>query len=392
MSKRSFRTALAVVVGSLVLVAAVAGWFIHRALQYPDAAHAGTGQDVEVEIKSGMSFPAVAAQLSAQGVIAKPTWFRMYAMWEGKTTQVKPGKYVLKDNETPRAILKKLTEGVKEVAITVKIPEGKSMLEVFDLIEKACPPEPEPGRPCPSIAKAADLEALARDKTFLAKYAITGDTVEGYLFPDTYKFRVNEKPAVVLARMISRHQAVWNELVSKHPKDLAKLKELTGWGERDILTMASIVEKEAIEDDERKTIARVFINRLTSKSFSPKKLQTDPTIRYGCMVPLQKSAACVAWNEPCVKAVPPKPMGCDRLHRAQLDDMDNPYNTYAHEGLPPGPISNPGRASIEATFAPDDNDYYYFVAQAKGSRRHAFARTREEHERNVKKYVGSDAE
>ena len=377
MSKRSFRTALAVVIGSLVLVAVLAGWFINRALSYPDEAHPGAGKDIEVEIKTGMSFPAIASQLSDQGVIEKPTWFRMYAMWEGKTTQVKPGKYLLKDNETPRAILKKLTEGVKEVTVKVTLPEGKTMLEFFELIEKA------------QIAKARELEALARDKAFLGKFAITADSVEGYLFPDTYQFRMNEKPQVVLTRLISRHQEVWNELATKHPKDTAKLKELTGWSDRDILTMASIVEKEAVVQVERPIIARVFINRLTSKSFKPKKLQTDPTIRYGCMVPAQKSAACIAWHEPCLKANPPKPMGCDRLHRAQLDDMDNPYNTYAHEGLPPGPISNPGRASIEATLSPDDNDYFYFVAKAKGASEHAFAKSVDEHERNVKKYVGT---
>ncbi|MDX2091487.1 MAG: endolytic transglycosylase MltG [Kofleriaceae bacterium] len=377
MSKRSFRTALAVVVGSLVLIAVLAGWFINRALSYPDEAREGTGKDIEVEIKSGMSFPSIASQLSAQGVIEKPTWFRMYAMWEGKTTQVKPGKYLLKDNETPRAILKKLTEGVKEVTVRVTLPEGKTMLEFFELIEKA------------QIAKAKDLEALARDKAFLGKFAISADTVEGYLFPDTYLFRINEKPSVVLTRLITRHQEVWNELAAKHPKDTAKLKELTGWSDRDILTMASIVEKEAVVQRERPIIARVFINRLTSKSFKPKKLQTDPTIRYGCMVPLQKSAACIAWHEPCLKANPPKPMGCDRLHRAQLDDQDNPYNSYAHEGLPPGPISNPGRASIEATLSPDDNDYFFFVAKAKGASEHAFAKSVDEHERNVKKYVGT---
>lgn len=377
MSKRSFRTALAVVVGSLVLVAVLAGWFINRVRSYPDEAHAGSGKEIEVEIKSGMAFPSIASQLSDQGVIVKPTWFRIFAMWEGKTTQVKPGKYLLKDNETPRAILQKLTEGVKEVTVRVTLPEGKTMLEYFELIEKA------------QIAKAKELEAVARDKAFLGKFAITGDTVEGYLFPDTYQFRINEKPTVVLTRLITRHQEVWNELAAKHPKDTAKLKELTGWSDRDILTMASIVEKEAVVARERPIIARVFINRLTSKSFKPKKLQTDPTIRYGCMVPQQKSAACIAWHEPCLKANPPKPMGCDRLHRAQLDDVDNPYNTYAHEGLPPGPISNPGKASIEATLAPDDNDFYFFVAKAKGASEHAFAKSVDEHERNVRKYVGS---
>lgn len=378
MSKRSFRTALAVVVGSLVIVAVIAGYFINRALSYPGEAHAGAGRDVEVEIKTGMSFPAVASMLSDKGLIEKPTWFRLYAMWEGDTTNVKTGKYLIKDNLTPREVLAILVAGVKEVTVKVTLPEGKSMLEYFEIIEGA------------RVSSAKELEAIARDKEFLGKHAISGDTVDGYLFPDTYQFRVGEKPMVVMERLVQRHQEVFNGLVAKHPKDIAKLKDKLGWSDRDILTMASIVEKEAVDPAERPRIAQVFMNRLTSSSFKPHKLQTDPTIRYGCMVPLQKSTACIAWNEPCLKATPPKPMGCDRLHRAQLDDADNPYNTYAHEGLPPGPISNPGKASIEATLAPDGSDYFYFVATSKNSRNHAFAKSAEEHERNVKKYVSSD--
>ena len=377
MSKRSFRTALAVVIGSLVLVGAFAGWFIHRALSYPHEAHAGKGVDIEVEIKTGMSFPSVAAVLSDKGVIEKPTWFRLYAMWEGKTTGVKPGKYLIADNKTPSQVLEILTKGVKEATTKVTLPEGKTMLEFFAILDEA------------KVASAKDLEALARDKELLGRYAIPGDTVEGYLFPDTYQFRIGEKPATVLERLITRHREVWNELLAKHPRDTAKLKDKMGWSDKDIVTMASIVEKEAVEASERPRIAQVFINRLSSPSFKPKKLQTDPTIRYGCMVASQKSAACIAWHEPCLKANPPRPMGCDRLHRAQLDDQDNPYNTYAHEGLPPGPIANPGKASIEATLSPDGSDYFFFVASSKGSRSHAFARSVAEHERNVQKYVGT---
>ncbi len=378
MSKRSFRTALVVVVGSLILVSAIAGYFIHRALSYPGEVHAGAGRDVEIEIKTGMSFPSVASMLSDKGVIEKPTWFRLYAMWEGDTTNVKTGKYLIKDNLTPREVLAVLVAGVKEVTVKVTLPEGKSMLEYFEILDGA------------RVASGKELEAIARDKAFLGKHAISGDSVDGYLFPDTYQFRVGEKPMTVMERLVQRHQEVWNALVAKHPKDAAKLKDKLGWTDRDILTMASIVEKEAVDPAERPRIAQVFINRLTSSSFKPHKLQTDPTIRYGCMVPVQKSGACIAWNEPCLKATPPKPMGCDRLHRAQLDDADNPYNTYAHEGLPPGPISNPGKASIEATLSPDGSDYFFFVATSKNSRNHAFAKTAEEHERNVKKYVSSD--
>jgi UPF0755 protein len=357
---RSFRIALAVVLGSLVVAGIVVGVLISRVLAYPGEAHAGPGKDVELEIKSGMSFPAIASLLADRGLIRKPTWFRIYAMWEGETTSVKTGKYVIKDNLPPEQVLAILVAGVKEVTTKVTLPEGKHMLEFFELLEAA------------KVAKAAELEALARDKELLARHGITGDTVEGYLFPDTYEFRVREKPAFVLQRLITRHQEVWNDLLAKHSRDAARIKERLGWTDRELLIMSSIVEKEAVEPRERPRIAQVFINRLTSPSFKPRRLETDPTIRYGCMVPMQKSAACQQWDKR------------DRLHRAQLDDKDNPYNTYQHEGLPPGPIANPGKASIEAVLAPDGSDYLYFVA--RDARNHAFARTFAEHKRNVDKY------
>jgi UPF0755 protein len=371
MSKRSFRVALAVVIGSIVLALAVAGYFINRALSYPSERHAGIGKEVEVEIRSGMSFPAIASLLAGKRLIDRPTWFRLYAMWEGETTNVKTGKYLIKDNETPAGVLKILVTGVKEVTTKVTLPEGKNMLEYFELIEKA------------KIAKAKDLEAVARDKEFLGRHAIAGDTVEGYLFPDTYEFRINEKPKAVIERLVQRHQEVWQELIAKHGRATAKLKDQLRWTDRDILTMASIVEKEAVEPAERPRIAQVFINRLTKPDFKPRRLETDPTIRYGCLVPEKKSAACIAWNEPCVKQnLGP---GCDRLHRAQLDDKDNPYNTYQHEGLPPGPIANPGKRSMEATLTPDGSDYFFFVA--KNDREHVFSKTMAEHQRAVDKYM-----
>jgi UPF0755 protein len=371
MSKRSFRVALAVVIGSVILVVGIAGYFLHRALSYPDERHAGTGREVEVEVKSGMSFPTVASLLADKNVIDRPTWFRLYAMWEGETTNIKTGKYLIKDNESPRAVLKTLVAGVKEVTTKVTLPEGRNMLEFFELLDKA------------KIADKGELETLARDKEFLAKYAIAGDTVEGYLFPDTYEFRLGEKPRGVLERLIQRHQEVWQELIAKHPRDTAKLKDRMRWTDRDILTMASIVEKEAVEPAERPRIAQVFVNRLTKPDFKPRRLETDPTIRYGCLVPLNKSAPCVAWIDACTKrGLAP---GCDRLRRAQLDDKDNPYNTYQHEGLPPGPIANPGKKSIEATLQPDGSDYLFFVA--KNEREHVFSKTYAEHAKAVDKYI-----
>jgi UPF0755 protein len=359
--KRQFRTALAIVLGSLLILGLLVGWFIHRALQYSGTANDGSGAEVEVDIVKGMSFPSVAQMLADKHVIAKPTWFRLYAMWEGDTTNVKIGHYVLKDNQTPEAVLRVLVAGVKEVTVKVTLPEGRNMLEDFAALEQA------------HVAKASELEALARDKEYLGTHGITNDTVEGYLFPDTYEFRVPEKPRVVLDRLIAKHQAVWNEILSRHAREAGKLKDKLQWGDRELLILASIVEKEAVDPAERPRIAQVFINRLTSPDFKPKRLETDPTIRYGCTVPVVKTAPCQAWD----------PRG--RLFGAQLHDKDNAYNTYEHEGLPPGPISNPGKGAIEAALAPDGSDYFFFVA--KDARNHAFARTKEEHDRNVDKYI-----
>jgi UPF0755 protein len=375
-SRRSFRIALLVVAGSLAIAAGVVAFFLHRAMSYPDEPHGGAGGEIEVEIEPGMSFPSIASRLAERGVIERPTWFRMFAMWRGQTADVKPGKYQFKDNLTPREVLAIIVTGVKEVTVKVTLPEGENMLELFRRLEEA------------KIAPATELEALARDRDFLARYAIVGDTADGYLFPDTYQFRAGEKPTVVLRRLITRHQEIWNQAVQKHARDAGRLKERLGWTDRDLLTLASIVEKEAIDPQERPRIAQVFVNRLTSPAFKPKRLETDPTIRYGCLVPKEKSPPCVAWIEPCTKAG--KPPGCERLRRAQLDDKDNPYNTYQHEGLPPGPISNPGKKSIEAALAPDGSDFFFFVATSKNSRTHAFGRTAAEHKRNVEKYVASD--
>src|SRR5690242_10283155 len=151
MSKRSFRVALAVVIGSVLIILGLAGLFVHRALKYPTDTHSGAGKDIEVEIKPGMGIQPVAALLAAKHVIDRPTWFRLYAMWEGDTTNIKPGKYVIKDNLAPKQVLEILVAGIKEVASKVTLPEGKNMLEFFELLQTA------------KVAKVAELEPLARD-------------------------------------------------------------------------------------------------------------------------------------------------------------------------------------------------------------------------------------
>jgi len=360
-SKKSFRIALIVVVATVLIAAGVVTYFINAALDYPHRRHSGDGSEVVVEIENGMSFPAIAARLDQAGIIDKPRWFRLYAMNRGVTTKVRPGKYTMRNNLTPQEVLDDhLLKGVEDVTVAVTIPEGLNILEVIDILGRA------------GIADRDALESVARDREFLESFGIEGETCEGYLFPDTYRFRVPTPPAEVLGRLIEQHRIEWDKVRREHEDSAERLKKKLGWSERDLLILASIVEKEAVVDSERPRIAQVFINRLTSPSFSPKRLETDPTIRYGCTVPVEKSEPCKAWDK------------TDRLRRKQLDDEANPYNTYRHEGLPPGPIGNPGRRSMEAALDPDRSHYFYFVAKNDGT--HVFSKTYKEHTRWVNQY------
>ncbi len=361
MSRRSFRIALSIVTGTAVLagIALLIGWRVMSA--YPDRKNPGEGVDVDVEIARGLAFPAIAARLEAAGVIDRPRWFRFYAMRRGVTDKVKPGKYTLRDDMTPEAVIDRLLEGVKRKTVLVKIPEGLNMLEIFKIIDSK------------GVASAQDLERLGRDTSFLKGHGIEGQNVDGYLFPESYRFEVPTAPEKVLARLIAQHKEVWQRVVTRNAESVAKLRaKPLEWTDHNILIMASIVEKEAVAAGERPRIAQVFINRLIKPDFRPHRLDTDPTIRYGCTVPLNKSQPCKDWDV------------TQRLRTKQLRDKDNLYNTYQHEGLPPGPICNPGEAALEATVKPDGSEFLFFVSRNNGT--HVFSKTRAEHERAVNQF------
>jgi hypothetical protein len=162
------------------------------------------------------------------------------------------------------------------------------------------------------------------DPAFAASLDLPGSSLEGYLFPDTYRLRPHTPAARALIPLVRRHRQVFEELRAAHAKGVAELVKTLGFDDPKIVVLASIVEKETGQVAERPRIAQVFINRLKLPTFSPKLLQTDPTIIYGCTVAMPRSEACSRWD--------------GRIRRIQLEDRANPYNTYTHEGLPPGPI------------------------------------------------------
>jgi UPF0755 protein len=359
-SKKAFRWALIVVLASIAALAAAGVWAAREVMRYPERAHAGAGRTVTVKVGKGMKFPEVASELAAAGIIERPSWFRVYAMYRGLANKVRAGTYELRDDLPPRDVLDALVRGVEEVDVSVTIPEGRNLREVLALIAAA------------GIADADELEQVARDPEWLKEEGIEGESADGYLFPDTYRWKKPTPARAVLETMVKHHRTVYDELRRAHLRTLEKIQKQLGWGDREVVILASIVEKETADPAERPKVASVFVNRLTMSSFPSRRLETDPTIRYGCTIPPEKSKGCTGWDP------------SDRLHRAQLDDADNPYNTYQHPGLPPGPIANPGRGALEAAMAPEATSYLYFVA--KDERSHVFSRTYEEHARWVSRY------
>jgi UPF0755 protein len=356
--RRAFQVFLATVALGLLLP----GLVVWRVASYPDRAAGSARGSVELDVPKGAGARKVSELLAAAGLIERPAFFRLYAGQRGAASRFRPGHYQIEAPATPRQLVDILLKGVAEPLVTVTIPEGKNLVEVAELLAAA------------GIAGKAELLAQATDPLFVKSLDLPGRSLEGYLFPDTYKFVPKSQPARVLAAMVRHHRQVWDELRAANPTGANYLRTKVKLDEASIVTLASIVEKETGQPQERPRVAQVFINRLLKPSFRPKLLQTDPTITYGCTVaPVflgAASPACQKWD--------------GRIHRIHLEDAANPYNTYTHEGLPPGPIANPGRAALYAVLRPDGSNYLYFVSKNDGT--HQFSATIAEHEAAVVKY------
>ena len=356
--KPAKKRALVVFLATVVIGLGALGFAARTAWKYGDTASGAAQGKVEVEIPKGASAHDVAGLLYAAGLIDRPLVFRLYAGQRGVAGRFKAGRYELTAPVTPKQILDALVKGAADELVAVTIPEGKNLVEIAEILDAA------------GIATKSEIVMRATDATFVASLGLPGATLEGYLFPDTYKLRPHTPAARALIPMVRRHRQVFDELSAAHRKGLGDLGTRLGFDEQKVVTLASIVEKETGQPQERPRIAQVFINRLTVPTFHPRLLQTDPTIIYGCTVGTPRSVACLKWD--------------GRIHRIQLEDRENPYNTYTHEGLPPGPIANPGRAALEAVMAPDHTPFLYFVSKNDGT--HYFSKTVAEHTAAVVKY------
>lgn len=346
--------ALAVVVASVGWGTCAAKRIYEDLSEYPARAGRGSSDPIPIEIPSGASFPEVLSLLVEHGVVPEDeaTYFKVFVLQEGAARKTTAGAHVFRGDMTPVEIVEELQRKQKIDETSVTVPEGKNILDVAQILADA------------GLSDTKSLEAAMRDPKLIASLGIEGETVEGYLFPDTYKFRLEAPAEEIVTRMVKRHKQVFADLERRHRDSLESLEKKLDWGPREVVILASIVEKETGAKHERPLIAGVFLNRLKFSTFKPKLLQTDPTIIYGCTVPAKKSAACEKFE--------------GRIRTIHLKDQDNPYSTYAHEGLPPGPISNPGRAALEAVLAPRESRFLYFVARNDGT--HEFSKSVSEHE------------
>ena len=295
-----------------------------------------------VSIPEDFTVSQVADLLHESGIIEYKFLFKLFCGISDAEEKIDPGSYELSTNYDYRAIITKMHIGSEtQESTTVVIPEGYTMKQIFEALQEN------------NICKVEDLNEAAASASYPFAFLeddniVEGDPkrLEGYLFPDTYEFYQGEQASTSINRFLN----VFNNKITAEMRD--KAGDL-GYSLREIVTIASLIEREAANDDERAIIASVIYNRLNAG----RKLEIDATIQY--ILPEYKAAL--------------------SIEDTQIDD---PYNTYVYDGLPPGPIANPGIASINAALNPESTGYYFYALDVDAGT-HEFFRTQSEHERFV---------
>jgi UPF0755 protein len=287
----------------------------------------GFGADdetVNVTVIDNIELDDLVEMLYESGIIRYRFLFRMYAEFSEAMDKISPGHYTLNKNYDYRAIVQGMTARTgARVETTVTIPEGFTLAQIFVLLEDS------------QVAPADELWEAARNYDFEFEFLEEipiGDRLrlEGFLFPDTYNFFMDSAAPRVLIRFLNEFNRRFSEEMAIRADDL-------GYSVRDIVIIASMIEREAGSDDERSRISAVIHNRLAN--WDPPRLEIDATIHYAIA-------------------------GTDTPFSTQLDSL---FNTYIHAGLPPGPIANPGMASIMAALYPDDTNEYFYALNREGT-------------------------
>lgn len=301
-------------------------------------------QEVVFEVAPGESLTVVARNLEEKNLIKNSKLFLFYARAKNQSKSLKIGEYSLRENMTPHQVLNVITSG-KSIMRSLTLSEGLNIYDIASVVELS------------GLASKDYFLKLVRDpkliSSLLGEEAKTQSiqSLEGYLFPDTYNFTKYETIESIVRNMVGHFLKVYSDIES-HQKQM-------GWTRHQIVTLASIIEKETGAAWERSLISSVFHNRLQKRM----RLQTDPTVIYSMTL---------------MRGEIPK-----NITRADLRHP-HPYNTYVISGLPPGPIANPGREALLAVIQPKPSNYLFFVSQNDGT--HVFSATYEEHNKAVQTY------
>ena len=322
------RKLLLIVIALMIILGGMGLYFIYSPVT--------NDVDRPVEIPPGTSLRGIAGILSDHGVIRSELLFIAATKIGGSGGTLQSGLYRFPSPLAIPDVITILSEGSHQAYLQVTVREGLTIRQIAEEIEK-------------QLGISADsIRILARNHAFIASLGLDVPSLEGYLLPETYRVRHDITARKVLERLVRSMQDIFT------PERRERMRDM-GRSMHDILTMASLVEGETRLDRERKTVAGVYYNRLRRGML----LQADPTIQFII------------------------PDGPRRLLYRDLS-INSPYNTYMYAGLPPGPVNNPGEASIIAALYPESHDYYYFVADGSGG--HRFSRTIEEHNRAVAAY------
>ena len=318
--------------GLLVLI-----WIVISLFYYQGTRPASQdSRSITFEVQPGMTLKQVTLELFNQRLILSPSAFQAIAYIQDKEKQIMVGEFSLSPSMLPTEIILRLTSG-KTILYPLTIPEGYRITEIASLLDTQ------------GLASSEVFILQTQDKDLIKSMDIPTDSLEGYLFPETYYLSKLTPEKKIVQKMVN----TFKEKVLK--SQLLKSTKESPLSLHEIITLASLIEKETGLDSERKLISSVFHNRLRKNM----RLQTDPTVIYA----IEKF---------------------DGNIRKRDLKIDSPYNTYRYKGLPPGPISSPGIKSIEAAISPTKSNHLYFVSRQDGS--HHFSSTLVEHNQAVKKY------
>jgi UPF0755 protein len=328
----------------LLAVLACGGWLAWALMQPVTPA----GQTF-VLLHPGYSSRRIAKELQSAGVIRSADAFVLWHYLRHKHS-LKAGEYLFDKSATSIDVHRRLVRG--DVYFhTVVIPEGYNMFDIAQAIQNA------------GLGSSEDfLKVATSDTDLIADLAPGAKTLEGYLFPNTYEFTRMQTMQEMAAAMVKQFRQVAKEIGLTKDAKITDVKNTDLQNQtsdlQQIVTLASIIEKETAAPEERPLVASVYYNRMAKH----RPLQADPSVIYAELLQGSYSGA---------------------LHHADMQ-FNSDYNTYTHPGLPPGPIGNPGRSSLEAAMHPADSDFFYFVSNGNGH--HRFAKTLEEHNQNVAAY------